>query len=250
MKTNSQGIPVSTDLSALDQVSEMPPRPYGTWKHPTGSAPKTVMVVGLGPTKQDLLEITTAHEPNEDIMDVDEVWGINGGANHIAGRVAYDVLWVMDWIEGEARNEPRYARHLEDWTRRHQAPIITSQATGRFAMLESIHEYPLLEVVRAFGAENAYFHNSIPYIIAYALFIGAKRMILFGSDYHHEAIKRREDDRPCAEYWIGYARAKGMQIIVPSSTTLLNTNRGLWFYGYRDQPAHLFEADKQVREIS
>ena len=182
-----------------------------------------------------LLELTTAHEPDPELMAVDEVWGLNGGVNHIAGRVAYDVLWVMDHIDGEAHRAPRYVANIEDWLVRHDGHVITSQA-GRLADHPYVHEYPLRELLAALGQDHAYFHNSIPYVIAYALFIGVERLYLFGADYSHEAIKRREDDRPCAEYWIGVARAKGMQIVLPSDTTLLNTNRGAWFYGYRDQP--------------
>ena len=69
-----------------------------------------------------------------------------------------------------------------------------------------------------------------------AMSIGVKRIALFGADYSHEASKRREDDRPNAEYWIGFCQARGVQFILPPTTTLLNANRRGWFYGYRDQP--------------
>jgi hypothetical protein len=221
--------------------------PAMTWRHPTGRTPETVMVVALGPTKQDLLELTTAHEPNPMLMGCDEWWGINGGVNHLGGRVQYDVLWVMDWIEQEARKEKRYGdalRHACDPNGRN-IPIITSQATGEWADMANVHEYPLLEVIRTHGRENAYFHNSIPYILAYALMIGVKRLVLFGADYSHEAIKRREEDRPNAEGWVMYCRAKGMEVMLPDSTTLMNTSRGIWFYGYRDQPVSLLKGPAQ-----
>ena len=211
------------------------------WVHPTGREPKTVLVVGLGPTKQDLLELTTIHEPNPRIMDVDEVWGINGGANHLAGRVAYSLVWVMDHIEGEARREPIYGKRLADWMDFHEAPIITSQAHGEWLHMRHMHEYPLREVVNTVGVDNAYFHNSIPYILAYALFIGVEDLVMFGCDYAHERIKRREDDRPNAEYWVGFCRARGMRVYLPDTTTLCNANRGPWFYGYRDQPLHVLK---------
>lgn len=206
------------------------------WKHPTGGAPESVLIVALGPTKLDLMELTTAHEPPELVMDVDEVWGLNAGANHLAGRVAYDVLWVMDHLDGEERKLPRYGALLKKWMERHNAPLITSQA-GSWGLLPGVREYPLGLVLEHVGNNNAYFHNSVPYLLAYALTIGVKRLIVWGADYSHERTKRREEDRANAEYWVGFCRARGMEIWLPDSTSLCNQSRGLWFYGYRDQPA-------------
>jgi hypothetical protein len=209
------------------------------WRHPTGRTPRSVLVVALGPTKQGLLELTTRHEPPPDVMDVDEVWGMNGGVNHMAGRVAYDLLWIMDHLDGEEAKEPRYGELIRRWIDRHGAPVITSQA-GTWGLNSRVHEYPLRQVMDTFGRDDAaYFHNSVPYVLAYALWIGVERLVLWGADYSHEALKHREDDRANAEYWVGYCRARGMKIQVPADTTLLNTDRGFWFYGYRDQPLHL-----------
>jgi hypothetical protein len=181
-------------------------------------------------------------------MDCDEVCGLNGGVNHYAGRMAYDVLWVMDHLEGEARREPRYMEYMQRWLDRHCAPLITSQRgdwlSHQFRLADQypdvkappIYEYPLDLVLSTVGDSNAYFHNSIPYLLAYALTIGVKRLVIWGADYSHERSKRREDDRANAEYWVGFCRARGMEIWLPETTTLCNQNRGLWFYGYRDQP--------------
>jgi len=204
------------------------------WRHPTGSVPDSVLIVALGPTKQDLLEVTTSHEPPEVLMSVDEVWGLNAGVNHFAGRVAYDVLWIMDHIAGEARKWPRYGDAIRAFYKRHAGAIITSQAEGEWGSLA--HEYPLDFVLDRVGEENAYFHNSVPYLLAYAVAIGVKRIIIWGADYSHERTKRREEDRANAEYWLGYCRAKGIEVWLPETTTLCNMARGIWYYGYRDQP--------------
>jgi hypothetical protein len=210
-------------------------QPMKTWTHPTGQNPQSVLIVALGPTKSDLLDMTTAHEPPELVMDVDEVWGINAGCNHLSGRVAYDVLWVMDYLDGEERKKPRYGEMLRRWMDRHRAPLITSQA-GAWKENPHVYEFPLDEVIAKVGDTNAYFHNSLPYMLAYAWCIGVKSLVVWGADYSHERSKRREEDRANAEYWIGYVRAKGVEVWLPSSTTLCNTSSGPYFYGYRDQP--------------
>ena len=212
------------------------------WSHPTGNAPKSVLIVALGPTKLDLLEMTTAHQPAAEVMDCDEVWGVNAGCNHLAGRVAYDMLWIMDHLAGEARTMPRYGYLIGQWARRHRPSgscIMTSQGAdwAQANNVPGVHEYPLDWVLGKVGEDNAYFHNSVPYLLAYACAIGVEKIVLFGADYSHEKSKRREEDRANAEYWVGFCRAKGMDIYLPSTTTLCNANRGAWFYGYRDQPA-------------
>ena len=212
-----------------------------TIEHVTGSSPETVVMVSLGPTKRDLLDMTTAHEPPPELMNADEVWGINGGANIFCGRVAWDVLWVMDYLEGEARREPAYVEHLMRWLDRHQGSHIMTSVAGRFAR-GGLHEYPLQAIVEetcqwgAGGYQHAYFHNSIPYVLAYAMAIGVKRLYLFGADYAHEELKGRERDRSNAEYWVALARERGMQVILPTTTSLCNANQPAWFYGYPEVP--------------
>lgn len=181
------------------------------------------------------MEMTTAHEPPALVMDADEVWGINAGCNHLAGRVAYDMLWVMDYLDGEIARLPRYGDLIRSWLHRHGNPVMTSQA-GVMAGNPDVHEFPLDWVLEKVGIANAYFHNSLPYLLAYAYAIGVQQLILWGADYTHERSKRREEDRANAEYWIGFCRAKGMDIWLPDTTTLCNTSRGTWFYGYADQP--------------
>ena len=216
------------------------------WVHPTRAVPETVTVVALGPTKSDFLEATTTHEPPAIVWECDELWGMNGGVNHFAGRVAYDMLWVMDHLDGEERKEPEYANHIRRWLQRFGRPLMTSQA-GSWSEHPQVYEYPLEDVwrfaKRHMGHFYPYFHNSIPYVLAYAAFIGVKRLKLWGADYHHESIKRREDDKPNAEWWVAWCARHGMHLHLPASTTLCSANRGVWFYGYRDQPLHILRED-------
>lgn len=208
------------------------------WWHPTRALPNSVMIVALGPTKSDLLDMTCCHEPPALAMECDEVWGINAGVNAFGGRVAYDLLWIMDHLDGEAKRLPRYMDLVARWLERTHAPLITSHAGYWGHDRPGVYEYPLSWVLDRVGVENAYFHNSLPYILAYAWCIGVQRIVLWGADYTHERSKRREEDRANAEYWVGFLRARGVEVYLPDSTTLCNMNRGPWFYGYPpgDQP--------------
>lgn len=191
------------------------------WKHPTGREPKSVTVVALGPTKRDYYDMLTQHEPE---IVSDEVWTVNTGLRWCVA----DLCFIMDDMRWYAERYPAYGRDM----RRTDTPIITSAMHPGFdtAML-----YPLAQIVDEFGSENAYFHNSIPYVLAYALFIGVMRLHLFGADYTMGG-EVREAGRANCEYWIGFCRARGMSVLVPSTTTLLDANQGPQFYGYLYQP--------------
>jgi hypothetical protein len=133
----------------------------------------------------------------------------------------------MDYLDGERRKDPAYGARI--WN--HDRPIITSEAPG---WPPHVHLYPQETVRRHFGAAHDYYHNSVPWIIAYAVWMGVRELTLWGCDYTHERSGAREDDRACAEYWVAIARERGCQILIPETSTLCNANRGPWWYGYRD----------------
>ena len=87
---------------------------------------------------------------------------------------------------------------------------------------------------RRAGKECAYYmHNSIPMILGYAGFIGVQTIHLWGADYDFPGSNVHEDKKPNAEYWAGMLRAGlGVNIRLSSRSTFLDSNEGLWVYGY------------------
>jgi len=63
-----------------------------------------------------------------------------------------------------------------------------------------------------------YFSNSIAYMIAYAVHRGATEIEMYGVALllEHEY----SDQRPCIEFWIGYAIGKGIKVTVHGPTTI------------------------------
>ncbi len=82
-----------------------------------------------------------------------------------------------------------------------------------FAQLPQIENqvlYPLEAIEQAMP--HAYFACTFAYQIALALFEGATAIGLYGAPF----IANREAlvERPCVEWWLGYAQGKGVTILV------------------------------------
>lgn len=237
-----------------DGTASMAPADYAGWLHPgTVPHPRSVLISALGPSRIDYVSAQTAHEPPVPLMSIDEVWGINTAVNWQSGRVSYDLLWVMDHLDGEAAKHPRYGKQISDWIARHDRNVMTSIAGELGASVDGssrnesrVHEFPLAQVWQSLTEVapglHPYFHNSLPYLLAYAWWIGVQDVYLFGVDYNHPTIGNKyEAQRPNCEFWVGWLMARGVRVMLPNSSTLINADQPIWFYGYPQ------DADRAVR---
>ena len=222
------------------------------YKHPTDKKPEIVDIVACGPTVRSYLSMRMDYDPIA--PDADEVWTLNKALRSIRA----DLGFVMDDMVGEARRSERYREALDNLS----IPIITSIIDDDVrALYPNCHliPFPLDDVLNSVGIRvmkarssnfttgdvahagdvtGYYFHNSIPYMLAYALFIGVKRVQLFGADYTYPGMAAREDDRANTEYWVGILRAYGVEVWTTRDTTLLNQPKQPYLYGYGARPPH------------
>lgn len=196
--------------------------------------PKTVALVALGPSHRDYIRDALTKQRCSLVFD--QVWTVNRGARCFS----HDLAFVMDDLRNEAALDSQYG----DFLKAHQKPIITSTAYPEFPKACA---YPLEDVVRHVGADNVYFHNSIPLVIAYAHALGVRQLIIFGADYTRPDGTVIESDRANVEYWIGWARARYMRVGVCAGSTLLNTlaHPTCWVYGYANQ----FETAARIKSV-
>lgn len=183
---------------------------------------KKIAIVCLGPSA-----FTWAGHrlsKNTEAQNYDAVWTVNRGARVFA----HDLVFVMDDLEDEDEKDPSYGAFLKQ----HDRPIITSRV---YEDWPTAIEYPLGEIVAHSGKQHCYFHNSLPYMLAYADYIGVNDITLFGCDYTDDQGNVREDDRANAEYWVGVLRARHIRVGIVDSSTLCNQKKHGWFYGYHDQ---------------
>lgn len=204
-------------------------------------APKRVALLGLGPSLSHYLEVTKRHGGRRALFD--EVWAVNA----LGDILAADRVFLMDDVrvqEAFARLNPSHlVGEMLRWLKGHPGPVYTSRAYPDYPGLV---DFPLAEVVRSTGV--AYFNNTPAYAIAYAIHIGVEVLSLYGMDYTFANAHVAEKGRACVEFWLGMAKARGMRIVTPASTSLLDScvppqER---FYGYRTQDVKVDQAGSQI----
>lgn len=178
-----------------------------------GGAPESVALLGLGPSVSQYLELSKRAGGRM----VDEVWGINA----LGDVFACDRVFHMDdvriqQLRAAERPESNIARMLA-WLRRHPGPVYTSRTHEAYPGLV---EFPLTEVVARFG--QAYFNSTAAYAVAYAVYLGVKRLEVYGFDFTYPNAHHAEKGRACVEFWLGIAVANGVDVKVPHASSLLD----------------------------
>ena len=192
------------------------------------AAPQHVAIVGLGPSSKAYFELVKQLGGRRALAD--ETWAINA----LGDVLACDRIFHMDDVavqEARAAAKPKsnIARMLE-WMRQHPGPIYTSVVRPGYPGLVP---FPLEDVLNAGGVP--YFNNTVAYAIAYARFIGVRKLSLYGVDFTRPNIHQGEQGRACCEFWLGLCTADGIEIDLPDATTLMDacaTDEHPWFYGY------------------
>lgn len=175
-----------------------------------------------------------------------EVWVMNGAASVFQ----HDVVFNMHDLEELAKHEPD--KDFIGLYAEHDKPVVTIRALDG---VPNLYEYPLAEVTEEF--QQNYFGNGTSYLIAFALLCGVKKINIFGCDFEYPGRNEYEAGRSNFEFWLGYARAKGVEILVPQKSTLLDTcwrmpgDKGrIGFgavYGYFDrQPVYGMDSEGKI----
>ena len=131
-----------------------------------------------------------------------ETWGVND----LCFRREVTLIFQMhEWDASDL------TRDILAYSKRKNIPVI------------SLTNFPLDKM------HTDYFTNSISYMIAYAIFVGATHIDMYG------CVMATKDEyafqKPNIEYWIGYASGKGIKVTVFGNTNLLKSEDGK-VYGY------------------
>jgi len=181
----------------------------------TSHVPGHVAILGLGPSLSEFVYIARTLGGRSAYCD--EVWGING----LGDVLACDRVFHMDdvriqQIRADARPKSNIAAMLK-WMKRHPGPIYTSRLHPDYPGLV---EFPLQAVIR--NTNFAYFNSTSAYAVAYAIYIGVKKISIFGFDFTYPKAHDAEKGRGCVEFWLGLAAARGIQLCIPRASSLMD----------------------------
>lgn len=211
--------------------AESPKGVRGTdWIHPTGQKPEKIAILGLGPSKEGFFNQLVQHAGTwRD--EYDEIWGINTAVKFVAA----DLFFIMDDMDLYTRHAPAYHEACAKCTK----PIISNDQL--YTDFPTSMSYPVAQVLGHFDGGYGYFlHSSLPWIIAYAIWLGVKKIGLWGIDYSLPDVPhvQREKGRICAEFWLGVAVGQGIRLHMPHNTTILDRVLfpGARPYGYLKPP--------------
>lgn len=192
--------------------------------------PERVAIVAMGRSAQTF--ITYCSQRGGYKRNFDEVWTINA----MGGVICHDRAFISDdlmrILEPKVKADPEcMTAGMLEWARIHPGPVYTAKAYPQYP---GSVEYPLQDVIRSTG--TPYLNTTVAYAMAFALHLGVKHIALYGCDFSYPDFHVAESGRGCCEFLIGLAAARGIDIELPSDTTLMDSGvpEGAKFYGYAD----------------
>ena len=157
-----------------------------------------------------------------------ERWGCNDLFTRLPGAWAFD-QWDR-WFDVHTRAHIRRHRpHAWAWyeTRGPARPIYLHQI---YREIPGSRAYPRQVIQQAFawgGQPEELFTSSVDWMLALAIYEQVDAVGLYGIDLSEG--EERTAQRVGAHYWIGVARGRGIEVIIPDNSSLCKTER---LYGY------------------
>lgn len=191
-----------------------------------GHQPKTVALIGMGPSFQDFLSETLTQELTPEHHD--EVWGIN----MVGNTMRCDLIFWMDDLKLQSAFKPGLIQMLD----RHKTPVMSVKRHAD--LVGNSFDYPIDEIAGIacpiFG--KPYLNNGVAMAIAYAIWKGVKTLKIYGADFTYPGRDYAESGRACVEAWMTLAIARGVAIGLPPHTSLMDVVKDHGVYGYAEQP--------------
>lgn len=158
-----------------------------------------------------------------------EIWGVNELYKAVP-RV--DVLFELHdrfWLTQKERNP----EHLK-WLQETSIPVYM---LDHYDDIPKSIRFPIEIITKEFGT---YFTNSISYLIALAIYLKFDEIGVYGVDMATDS--EYGSQRPSVEYFIGVAKGRGIDVIIPAECDLCKT---MHMYGYHDN--EITELAKKVK---
>lgn len=166
-----------------------------------------------------------------------EVWGCNGAYQLISGVDKHFELHPIPYLK-DLGIIPEYLEYMEFMG----SNLIIN---GKYPELPNAVSYPIEEIVKHFKIK--YFNNTISYMVAYALYTNPdlEDLALLGVDM--AADTEYAHQRPCTEFFLGYAHSKGIRITIPDVCPLLKATH---LYAFEKAPGYVQAIRKRNAELA
>lgn len=163
-----------------------------------------------------------------------ETWGVN---DLVLVRNVKKVFHMHD-LTGEFGRGPTQAV-----TKMVNTFKISFFSVKKYLEIPTSISYPIGEVIDALGVD--YFTNSIDYMIAYAIYIEADEINLYGVNLVNDSEYAFE--KPGVDFWVGYAKGRGIRVNVFGEHSEIMRSRDGKLYGYKTKQAQ-FQFLKKLME--
>lgn len=155
-----------------------------------------------------------------------EIWAMNDSHHFLERMDRSFEIHPKDFIEDAANGRGEFTRRVAEthinWLETTTVPVYMGR---RYEEFPSSIPYPITEVIEAHcprdekGQPYPYFTSTFPYMIALALHEGVDELTLLGADM--SSTGEYADERPCVEWWLGYARGRGVSVRVPNTSPVM-----------------------------
>ncbi len=167
-----------------------------------------------------------------------QIYSCNGAFHYLNRFDVHFELHDINYLKNHVKPDDSYFQFLHDCGDR----LILSKAHPDFPLAKI---YPLQEVVNFYNIP-AYFNNTIAYMTAYALYMHDKiitDLALIGVDMASDSEYAHQ--RPCCEFYIGYAKGQGVNLHMPDTCPLLKSS---YLYGFDPFPPYVLSSKQKLLE--
>lgn len=154
----------------------------------------------------------------EDAPGEGETWGIY----NICLKRSVSMVWDMHRINEPPLCYDANQQIIINHVNNHDIPYMTLKKHDN---IPSSIEFPIEEM------PIQYVECSLGYMIWYAVYIGATNINIYGAPMQHHSEFAHQ--LKSTDYWIGYARGKGLEVTIHGVTNLCTGSRGRYGYDFQ-----------------
>ena len=194
-----------------------------TTDKPTEKKQKKVAIIGFAP-----------HRVLAPYMDESfEIWGLNDLYEHLPRWTRWfdvhdRVIYKLDETYVTRKDGKPHVQRLKELN----CPVYMAK---QYEDIPNSVRFPIEEAVEYF--KTRYFTNTISMMIALAVMEEFEVIHVYGVDM--AVGTEYENQRSSCEYFLGFARGKGIEVYMPPESDLLQT---AFIYGFEDEQRSAYEA--------